>query len=525
MKLINNFGSILNNKRIFPRNNSFISSSEYSVNNASSTTKASKINNKYNFNLLPKLSPKRNYILKKIKINNFKKSSSLGNLNNFFISSTVSSKSNKKTIELLDNAEQIMRERMKNHGVVIAGGKFLLKSIALKESKEVSKKNYTINLLKEERTQINEKERIINKALKEFESQYESDHKKFMYFVEEEKRKQKLEEETMNYIKEKLEKKRELLNQESLLNKRLEETLERKIKEIYLLKSYGSFLNKIFDKYFIYNDTLQIDSREKNYEKISNKIIEIYEKNKKNDLSENLENEELLMNKYKLLEDKIMLSIKNKEILDKEILRQKKGYEKELNQLKLNLLEYENDYNYVKNERNIVHLEMKNFRYSENELLEYILEKIIELGNEIGTESNIPEYIDKNDITDFVLYSKKTIETLRNKELLINKRISEIENYLFYGNDEDKILMEKSIKEQKNINKKENQLKAKQYKEDLKNQMNLRAIERSKKMVIKGRKVNYSNFKNKHKIKKIIHKIKEDKYGYIYYPTDTEDNQ
>ena len=151
----------------------------------------------------------------------------------------------------------------------------------------------------------------------------------------------------MNYIKEKREKKHQNLIEENFMSKRLDEMLERKIKDIFVLKSYGSFLNKVFDKYFAYDETAQIDSREKNYEKIANKIIEIYEKKDKySKLPKELEDEELLMKKYLLLEDKIMMSLTNKEILDKEILKQKKYFEKELEQLKYSLNDYKRDYIY-----------------------------------------------------------------------------------------------------------------------------------------------------------------------------------
>ena len=528
--LINSSRTIISGNRLIPRNSSFVSNnSEYSANNASATTNASRVKNKSNF--LPKLiTPKNNYLLKKIKLNkNFKKSSSvtsLSNISNMYIPSALTTKSSRQTIELLDNAEQIMRERMKNHGVVIAGGKLLLKSIALRVSKEVSKKNYTINLLKEKRTQINEKERLINQALKEFSEQYESDHKKFIDFVEEEKRKQKLEEESMIDIKGKREKKEESLNEEGLLNKKLEDMLERKIKDIYVLKSYGSFLNKVFDKYFVYDETAQIDSREKNYEKIANKIIDIYErKDKYEKLPKELEDEELLIKKYILLKNKIMNGLTYKELLDKEILKQKKYFEKELNQLKLSLIDYESDFNIIKEEKNNVNVEMRNYKIHEDSSFDKILDIILDLGKEIGTNWPIPISKDRKNLVDFVLYAKKTLETLKNKEVLINSGITEIENAILYGSKKEKSLMERSISEQKKINKRENQLKTKQFQEELKNQINLRAIERAQKMVVTGRKaINYSIFKNTKKIKKIIHKSKDDDLGYIYYATDKEDN-
>ena len=524
--ILNSSNSIKSINQKIPRNNSFVSNnSEYSINNISATTNASRV--KRIPNILPKLiTPKNNYILKNIKINNnFKRSSSVTSLSNIFTPSAITAKSSMQTIKLLDNAEQIMRERMKNHGVVIAGGKFLLKSLALKISKEVSQRNYTINLLKEKRTQINEKERIINQALKEFSEQYESDHKKFIDFVEEEKKKQKLEEETMNNIKERREKKEQNLKEESFMKKRLDDMLERKIKDIYVLKSYGSFFNKVFDKYFPYDETSKIE-REKNYEKIANKIIEIYEKKDKYEkLPKELEDEELLMKKYLLLEDKIMSGLANKEILDKELLKQKKYFEKELEQLKFSLNDYENDFNYIKTEKNNVYIEMKGYKIHEDNFLEDILGMICELGKEIGTLWPVPVSKDKRNLGDFVLYAKKTINTLKNKEVIINQGITEIENAILYGNKDEKYFMEKSISEQRKINKRDNQLKTKQYLEEIKNQKNLRSIERARKVVVIGRKaLNYSIFKNKKKMKKIIPKGKNDDYGYIYYATDNEDN-
>ena len=90
-----------------------------------------------------------------------------------------------------------MKERLKFHGLGRPGGRQLIKSIALKTSKEACYKNYTISLLKERRIKINEKELIINKAFQEFSNKYENDCKKFSNFIEEEKNKQRKEEENL----------------------------------------------------------------------------------------------------------------------------------------------------------------------------------------------------------------------------------------------------------------------------------------------------------------------------------------
>ena len=96
--------------------------------------------------------------------------------------------------DLFDKADKIMKDRMNKHGDFI-GNKKHTRSLAISILKGISQKNYTINLLKEQRTKINEKERIIDEVVKEFSTQFENDYKRFIDFVSNEKRKQQLEEE------------------------------------------------------------------------------------------------------------------------------------------------------------------------------------------------------------------------------------------------------------------------------------------------------------------------------------------
>jgi hypothetical protein len=93
-------------------------------------------------------------------------------------------------VDIINEANKIMRERTKNHGASI-GGKTKSKLDYLGDTKEICLKNYLIDLLKEKRTDINDKELTITKALRESEKRLEKDYKDFMTFVEEMKNKQK----------------------------------------------------------------------------------------------------------------------------------------------------------------------------------------------------------------------------------------------------------------------------------------------------------------------------------------------
>ena len=396
-----------------------------------------------------------------------------------------------------------------------------LEIIVLKISKEVSYNNYYINLLKEKRIEINKKEIIINDALKEFAEQYYDDYKKFRYFVEDVKKKERNDIEAILELKQKKEEKEKLLENEQLLNKRLIETLERKIKELYRIKHYGSFFHKLLNNKFIYDGTPEIDPRNKNHEEIANLLINIYEnEDKYNELPEELEKVEIFMKKYNEFENKILLILSNKEIADNEIGKIKNKYNKELEQLKLNIIEYEHDLDYLKNEKKIIKIDMENYNIHEYENFDNYLKYIIELGKEIGANSEIPK-IENRNLTEFAFYSEKVVEKLRNMEDIINNNILGIEKVLNYGKEKDKVLMESFILNQKNINKKEKQLKLQLLKEKMKMLEISKIYERGRKKVITGKKViyNYHNNKKKIKFNKISKEEDEDTIDYKYSET------
>ena len=288
------------------------------------------------------------------------------------------------------------------------------------------------------------------------------------------------------------------------MNKRLEETLDRKIREIFTLKSYGSFLNNVFNKTFSFDEIEEGDPHRRNIERLANDIINIYEtKNKFETLPKELNDVQGLAKSYVIYEDKILMALREKDIAIKEIERQRKRYEKELEQIKLSLLDYENDFKNLKKEKNIVITEMKNFKLSQNEILEMILTCTIELGKDIGTDFPIPNSMENENLIDFQLYAKKTLDVLKNQEALINNLICEIDNTIEYGNIDEKILMDKCIGDQKKVNKKEKQLKMKLMQEELKYQKNQKALKRMNKVVVGGRKApmifNLKNFNTQNK--------------------------
>ena len=166
----------------------------FSTNNISATTNASGINSYNNSSTLNSQNRSHNskkITLHKIKLNN--NSNSQDSIKKSWIMPPALC-SRKGILDMFQIADKILKERIQNHDKDFEMRKRLLKSIALKESKRMSHKNYLIDALKQKRTEIANKEYEINKALEEFEIKLDSDNKKFMGFIEEISEKQRKDE-------------------------------------------------------------------------------------------------------------------------------------------------------------------------------------------------------------------------------------------------------------------------------------------------------------------------------------------
>ena len=478
-------------------------SEDNSINNDNSTTNASAINsilkNSINTSLVTN---KKNRLLKKIKLNS--KYNSQRSINRNQINSI-----NKRTIEILENADQIMRERMK----YAYRNQSIVRREAIDLSKEVNYNNQTIKILKQKRIDLTQKELFIQQSLINFENKRDKEHKRYAHLMEEMKIKQKREEEMLYEIKHKKEQTEELLEKETSLNKKLEDTLERRIKAFYDIKNIVSLLHKIIRKQFIYDEIPEISYREKNYEDLVKLIINLYEKeneNEGNELPSEFNNIELFMNRFPILEEKLIERISNKESLDKENEIIQKNYENELKMLKLRIKVFQNDLNNLNEDKKNIILEMNNYKVHDidNNYLYYINE----LGNQFGINIEIKNKDNQKDLSNFVSYTRKILDIIGNKEILINDKILEIVYLINNGSPEDKQLIQKIIENVKNKNKREKQLQLLELQDKIKQEERLKIAERGRKKIVTGRKFDYyylinkDKNKEKDKYKKIIKK-------------------
>ena len=418
----------------------------------------------------------------------------------------------------INEANKIMRERMKNKGSTI-NSKSRKKNVVMNDTREICLKNYLIGLLKEKRTDINEKERNITKALRDSENKLDLDYKNFLNFVEGTKRKQKKEEEELQRLKSLHEQKEIIYKREITDYKKLIEDLERTVKLICLLKSYGSFVHKVLKIKFDFDNVPDIDARERNFEEVSNKILNHYDNLKNSETINLLDDENFMFIKFNELEEKVVKVLQKKEIIDKEKNYETNSYKEEILELKRRVNDCEIEAKQNQNEKDqIINSINKLKPQKDNEVNQY-LDYILEMGNMTGDLNNKTK--GKKNIIDLLNFTKETLSVLQQKETLINDYIIEIENIEENG---DKKLINDIITDRKKFNKREKQMQLKIKQEQNENNKRLKAIERAQRVIIKGRKVpqEYPIIKGKKKQKDDNEGNEDDYYAMLYYSSDDD---
>ena len=422
--------------------------------------------------------------------------------------------------DFINEANKIMRERMKNKGSTI-NSKSKFKSEVLMDNKEISLKNYLIGLLKEKRTDINEKERNIEKALKQSENQLDRDTKEFIDFVEATKRRLKLEDDEYVKYRNLHEQAESIYRKESSEYKKLLEDLERTVKSINVLRGYGTFVYKVLGTEFWFSDIKEVDPRLRNYEEVANNILNKYNNIINNGNQDIINDEALLIIKFKEFEDKVIKDLESKESVDKEITYIKKNYNNEIEELKKREKDFRNEVKRVNREKKDLFLNNQKAMPQQSEELDVYMKYIFQLGQAIGCVDKKFNKGKKNNINDYITLAQDTLKVLADIEKEINGYINEIEKIEIFG---DKKLIYAIEQERKKDNKREKQLELKLNQEELEKKKRQKAVGRAKRLVIKGRKVpkEYPIIKEKKKKNDDNINNNNNDYEMLYY--SDEDN-
>ena len=436
---------------------------------------------------------------------------------------TVLPKISKKV--LLTEADVLVKKRKKQDGLIAP---HIATNITLKRSGEINLKNYVIRKIKEKRVELKNDEKKMTENFKKNKKIYDKRYKGFLDSIEAEQRKQKDEENELYKLRLEIDNQTNILNKELIKNKKLLSEIKKIINSIISFTKYGSFIHKVFEHKFIYEELKDLDGKDFYY--VMNKYIDIYDKYIQDKIFQNEEKEfldMLLSNGVNYLstlffdmEEKIRIHLNNNNAINEEITNLNNKNTNGINILMNKKNERENDKMMLNEDKKKQALLIKDFEDYDIKENNIYLKYIIEL-NEILVENKKKKLI--NDFVvneDTKLFCDDTIKKLEQKESLINKYIIEIENIFKNGNNEDKSLIEEIIEDKKKMNLKQ-KVEIRKIQEENEMKKKVKTIDEQR-IVIKGRKViqDFPLIKNNKKKKKVLSKKKNDDYNYLYYSSD-----
>ena len=427
----------------------------------------------------------------KKEMNNYNKFKDLGNNVEFFSFNRN---------DYIKEANKIMSQRSIDKNADLVGKRSQDKINIISNTREISRNNFLIDAIKKNISNIKLIEKNYKNSLVKSEKELKTDFTDFHKFLDSKNDKIKEENATLLNLRDRHEQALEKYDRELQRYKKLSEDLEKKVKIICLLKTYGAFIYKILGIKFWLNGIPEINQKTKNFEEISDLVIAKYkllnEKEQANK-EEDYFDDKFLIIKFKELEQRVIQSINSTgfQIRDLKEKQYKEETLKRMNSTITKLNIKKKDVTQRKNRltKNIDKAESIKFdEESTNKYLEYI----IELGKEtekldINISNFFPDIIN-NDYQkkmkeyDFQYYTIKTLNNLKKKETLINKFIEYIDNV---KSSEDREIIMEIEQDMKNKNKKEKlkQLKLKQ--QQLHDEKNKKALERNTRFVVIGRKI------------------------------------
>ena len=434
--------------------------------------------------------------------------------------------------DYIKEANKIMSQRLIDKNADLIGKRSQDKINIISNTREIGRNNFVIDAIKKNINNIKLIEKNYKNSLVKSEKELKTDFTDFHKFLDSKYDKIKEENATLLNLRDKHEQALEKYDRELQRYKKLSEDLEKKVKIICLLKTYGAFIYKILGIKFWLNGIPEINQKTKNFEEISDLVIAKYkllnEKEQANK-EEDYFDDKFLIIKFKELEQRVIQSINSTgfQIRDLKEKQYKEETLKRMNSTITKLNIKKKDVTQRKNRltKNIDKAESIKFdEESTNKYLEYI----IELGKEtekfdLNISNFFPDIIN-NDYQkkmkeyDFQYYTIKTLNNLKKKETLINKFIEYIDNVK--SSEGREIIMEIE-QDMKNKNKKEKlkQLKLKQ--QQLHDEKNRKALERNTRFVVIGRKIPkiYKFNKIKKSMTNLENKVKDD-MELLFYDQD-----
>ena len=423
--------------------------------------------------------------------------------------------------ELLTQADKILKDRNKNN--LMLNLNMLAKSVILDKTKKLNLENYKIKLIKNRQVELNTRIFDINNALKLNEKNFEKDYRDFLEFVDKNNTEQKKQEAYILNLRKKTEQTEKELYDQNLKIKKIRVKIENIVKKILVLKNYGTFVNKLFKKEFIYDKIKKNEGW--NYFTVADDLIKIYEQTDKQK-EEEKENEfklneqeyiSWLIKQFTHFENNIINLMSERNRYKKEIIEIQENGEKEIERLNSEIKNLEKDNKRVNNNVELKELK-KTKEYTPPEIMETILNYIEELAESLDVNTNNDIFKDKTP-TNYVSLCHLLLNKMSEKENFIIDRIETFENLMNGDNMNDRNLIEKVISDRKKEIKREKFLQLVKIQKEETKKNNMKMIEKANKFVIKWRKINFDYPLKK---KKVVKKIVKDNHDddILYYSSD-----
>ena len=435
-----------------------------------------------------------------------------------------------KARQLLTEADLIVKKGKKMEGLTPV---YTPVDIKIKKSVEINLNNKLIKNIIQIRQKIKEDEKIFIDKINKRNEEYNKEYKKYLNLVEMGQKKQKEEDDINSALKKEMKNKENILINEIAKNKVLNLNMKKLVNELLIYKKYGQFIHKIFGNKFIFNSLKEFDG--KNYDKIKEDIINIYENNIEDDIFyEMLKSQGLyyFFLKWENMESNIRNQLDKNNEIKEELNELNSNKKNEINILNKEIIKSNVDKKYYdknKKEESQIVKEYRDYYNNINDAKHYI-KYVIELNNLLSEGIKVADLTyDINNIEeeDYLSICEDAIKYLEQKEKIVNKYINQINDIFNCGNKENIQLIEKIINNRKKLNIRVKQLEFNKLQEKNKRKNAFKSLN-SQKIVLKGRKVpkKYPFFKkdnkNDNKIISSNENLISEYHDYICYSEDDD---
>ncbi len=390
-------------------------------------------------------------------------------------------------------------KRISQKNSPITNKRGILSKVLANNIRETYKKNILIGTLKKKREELKNNERSIQLSFRERQNEIDNYFNSFAVIEDEYKTIKRNEERILNYYRVVYLRTRSEYMKEVVNNKRLRDTIEKTIRDIYKVKEYYDFIHKVFNisspMSKINEDLFYANKFDILCEKFVNCFDEKELKNEDMKKEKYLEDINIFIQNLDSTQDNIMQLLKEQEIIVNKIYKIKHENNSKIRNLLLKISDYKNDENELITLRNNYNNEIINtIKVNVDEYMNDVLKYIIDFAKitDVPT-SNTPEL---ESMPIYVKYCKDILASLRNKELLLDKYMKEIECISKSKDENEKNNIEQTIVKVNKINIKKHQkmVKLNRAKEYLLNRM--KTINKINKKTIIGKRalVDYRSF-------------------------------